>query len=291
MATQRAVVLFENDADTATLSGGSYRSTLPRTNMQTADIRTVARTTDAANASTMVKVDLGAIKQIDGVALGPINASPGATYRVRSYSDSSFSTLKYDSGTRTLPGTVVTSTDLEWEDSGFWYGLNTETLLPELPVFLIEIIPAASLTLAQQQFWKIEIFDSANASGYLDIGRLFMGRAFRPAINYDEDNGFGLSALTDMVESLGGKRTYFERGIRRTLRLSFKYLTETEAFGDAFRMAVKARDSRQIFIVPDYGDTTYLQERSFLATFKTIPSIQQLLVSRGATAIDAEEVL
>lgn len=287
-----AIILYENFADTATLDGGAYEVDLPIENLQNQRLGRVARTTDATEASTVIEIDFGVERRVDAIALGVPNISPGAQYRITSYEESGMTTEVYDSGVKSLPGVVVDSLDLEWEDPGFWYGINTEQLLVEFGTWIIEVIPDASAGDAHKRWWKIEIFDEDNADGYLDFSRLLAGRAYRPAINYSEDNSFGLSELTDVSESLGGHRTYFERGLRRTLRLAFPTGSSwDQAFNDIFRMMVKARTSRQVFVITDYEDTEFLQERSFLATFKQVPAIQQLLVDRSATLVDLEEVL
>lgn len=286
------IILYEDFIASGTVSGGSYEVGLPVTNVQNQRLGVVARTTDALAASTRIDFDYGVERRTDVIVLGVPNASPGAQYRVRMYSDSGRTVVTYDSGWKDLPGVVIDSLDLEWEDPGFWYGINTEELLVEFSTWIVEVIPEASASDARQRWGRIEVLDESNADGYLDFSRLMGGRAFKPAVNYSEDNSFGLSELTDASESLGGQRSYFERGIRRTLRLALPYGNSwDEAFDSVLRMMVKARTSRQVFVIPDYEDTEFLQVRSFLATFKQVPAIQQLLVDRSSTLVDVEEVL
>lgn len=284
------IILYENFFDTATPSGGSYESDLPITNLQVADIGIPARTTDATNASTKILIDFGRERRIDALCLGVPNISPGAQYRIRSFAESGRTTTLYDSGIKTLPGVVVDSLDLEWEDPGFWYGINTEELLVEFSTWIIEVIPEDQASNSNARWWTIEVFDEDNADNYLDFSRLLAGRAFRPSINYSEDNSVGIEPITDVSESLGGNRTYWERGIRRTLRLALPWISQDEGFNDVFRMMTKARTSRQVFVIPDYEDLEFLQQRSFLATFKQVPAVQQLLIERSSTMVDLEEV-
>src|SRR5260221_31083 len=181
------VILYENFADSGILSGGSWLSALPLANMQDPDIQKVARSSNATNAATLFTINLGSAQPVDGIALGPVNISPGATWRWRGYSDSGYSVLVYDSGVQIASGSVIDWTGpssgwLEWEDPGFWYGIAQA--LDELPQYLFHIAPTAQLV----QYWKLEIFDAANANGFIQIGRLLIARAFRPSINYDERN-------------------------------------------------------------------------------------------------------
>lgn len=285
----RLIILYENFADSGIISGGSWLSALPLTNLQDNDVQRVARSTNATAASTKFTANLGRERAVDGIAFGPHNMSPGSTWRARAYSDAALTTLVYDTGVQTIIGDVIDWSSsvnwLEWEDPGFWYGL-LETL-DELPQFAFHIAAQAQ----NAQYWLIEVFDTANADGSIDIGRLMIGKAFRPSINYGEDNALSLIPLTDMEESLGGLRTYWERGQRRAYRCAFGWLDEDEIFGDVFRMMLRAGISRQVFVVPDPDDAEFGSRRSFLATFKQLNPIQQLLIARGTTAVDLEEVL
>lgn len=85
---------WQNRVDEGTLSGGSWLSTLPITNMQTRQVQKVARTTNAANASTLFTLDLGSAKQIGVLAAVVHNMSVTAKVRVRgSASSTGFTNL------------------------------------------------------------------------------------------------------------------------------------------------------------------------------------------------------
>lgn len=282
----KLVVLYDIFSDSGILAGGSWA--LPLTNMQDPDIQRVARSTNAANASTLFTVNLGRIQAVDGIAFGPVNMSPGSTWRWRGYSDPAYSVLVYDSGVQSVFGEVIDWTDvndwLEWEDPDFWYGLASQ--LDELAQYLFHVAPTAKFA----QYWKLEMFDAANADGYIEIGRLMIARAFRPSKNY-LDNSITPQPLTDVEESLGGLRGYWERGIRRTASYAFPSLSEAEVLGDSFRLVLRAGISRHVFVVPDPEDVITGNRRSFLATLARVPELKQLLVARGSIACDFEEVL
>jgi hypothetical protein len=289
------VIIYDNFSDAAVISGGSFLAALPRANMQDEDIQKVARTTDTANASTAFSIDFGSVRPIGGIVVGPTNISPGASWRARSYADAAMLTVQYDSGIRTVSGTTIdwgdTGAWLQWEDPGFWYGIPDSFDLTIVPTYLAEIVSVENVSFANAQYWTVEVFDSANPDGYLQFGRLLIGRAFRPSLNYTPDNSFAPVPLTDMVESLGGKRTFWDRGQRRTQHLAFDMLSFQELMGDVFRIGNRIGISRQIFLVPDPDDATNFNKRSYLGTFKAAPPIVQALADIGSTVIDVEEVL
>src|SRR5215207_10181538 len=206
-------VFYENFADNGTLANGSWNSSLPRGNMQTEDIGVVAQTTNALPASTWFSINLQNLQQVGGIALGPTNVSRGATWRVQAYSDAGLTTVKYDSGDLpVLTESGIQSLMLEWEDDGFWLGIGNYVSRDILPIYIWHVIPDASFEAAASQYWKISIVDPGNADGYVRIGRLVMGRALTPSINYAYgDNNFGLTPATDMTETIGGRRDFWYR--------------------------------------------------------------------------------
>ena len=87
---------YPNRIDAATLSGGSWETTLPRSNIQDRRLSKLARTT-AAGAS--LTIDLGSAKTVGILAIAAHNFSSAATIRLEGDDASGFSSLNYDSGT------------------------------------------------------------------------------------------------------------------------------------------------------------------------------------------------
>lgn len=72
---------WNNRTDSGTLSGGSWQSTLPLSNLQNRQVQKVARSTDATTASTQFQIDLGQARPIGVVGL--IVHNIGVTGKVR----------------------------------------------------------------------------------------------------------------------------------------------------------------------------------------------------------------
>lgn len=83
----RPIIGFPNLIDDATLTGGSYESTLPRANVADRRPKVVARTTDDATASTQFDADLGSGKRVDMAALFGHNISLAGLVRFRAQTD------------------------------------------------------------------------------------------------------------------------------------------------------------------------------------------------------------
>jgi len=285
------VAIYQNYADAAVLYGGSYRVDYPLNNVRDLDIGRVARTSNPATSSAVIIADLGASRLVGGVVVGPTNQSPGSTYRIRASSFSDFSTLVYDSGIQTVAGSTMnwsnTSLWLAWEDPGFWFGIPDVFDLALVPVWATTILPTSAFA----RFWKIEFFDSLNADGYIQFGRLVIGRAWRPAHNYDYGGEFSCEPIYRRVEAVGGRRTDADLGRRRGYRLTFSNLPDSDLFNDVFRMRQYTGASKQVWVSADPDDSDNFQKRSFLATFKSPPPIVQANLDIGSTVIDCEEVI
>lgn len=285
-----AAVINENLAEEATLSGGAYQSDL--SNVQNRDIGDVARTLDATNASTIIKIDLGDSQQIEGIALANGNWSKDSLYRIRSSDHSDYSVLKYDTGWLNIPGCVVDSlaVGLEWDNPDFWDGVLRETILSEFPLNLSHLIEEDQRLNGWARYWKIEFDDAANVDGYLEYAYLMMGRVFRPLINFSEDNTAIPDPVSDMQETLGLSQSFFERGIRRQQTVGFPFLENDESLRKLTRMAVKSLDSRPIFFITDPSDDLHRQNESFLARIQSLtPKKRLLLPGRSSSGLSVQE--
>lgn len=84
MFTFRALFgALPNYGDAATLSGGSWASTLPINNVKNRILKKVARSTDADLASTKYEGDFGASKRVGVIGLLNLNWSKAAKWRFR----------------------------------------------------------------------------------------------------------------------------------------------------------------------------------------------------------------
>lgn len=288
-------IIYENFADKGQVTGPGFLESHPATMVQDTDIGLVARTESAAEEDMVIEFDLGAARPVGGLAFGPLNAGPGASFHIEGFSDAAMTDLVYDPGVIVLPGATTnwadTSDWLPWEDPNFWFGIK-ENEWPELPSYAVHAVPAEDAALAFTRYWRVSFSDPGNTSGFLSIGRALIGRVYRPSHNYSySGNETGFMPLTDVSESLGGSRSYFHRGMRRRFRCAWDALPEAEAFTDWYRIAIRSRIDQHLFVIPDEADLLSYQRRALLATMTALPPIQQALFQRAAITFDCEEVL
>ncbi|WP_156387666.1 hypothetical protein [Methylobacterium sp. Leaf399] len=281
------VLLYENFADAATFSGGAWRPSMDLSRLATPYLGEVARSTGVSASQTQFVATLSAQEVVGGLALGPVNATTGATIRIRAYRESSLTTVLYDSGTLGFPGAIEQSLSLEWEDNAFWTGVvrGADDVMKGITFFHIppELIGA--------RYWRFEINDVLNPAGFIEIGRLFIGRAWSPEMNYaPDDNGLSFEFLTDEEEGRGGTKFFNPRAVRRVFSFGFPYLRDT-AFRDVFRIATRAGRHNQVVVVPSPDDLDGYQREAMIGTIRQAPSLRRLSSPAISTSFVVEESL
>lgn len=289
-------LIYDSFSDTALFSGGDWD--IPLTNLRLDDVGLVAQSSSLDPGDTRFRVDLGKARPVGGIVVGPCNSGPGATVEIEAFADAAMTVRVYTTGAIGVMADSVNWANpadwLAWEDPNFWIGLKSdEPEVEALPLYFSHIVPPEQVGAALARYWRVSIDDPANASGRVRIGRVIIGRAYRPSLNYTySGNETGFTWATDRRESLGGRRTFSPRFMRRKLRVAFDYLPEIEAFGDWFRLGIATGVHRQVFVVPEETDAgALLRKRAFLATLNEAPAIQQVVFERAAMALQAEEVI
>lgn len=249
---------YPNRIDSATLSGGSWETTLPRSNIQDRRLSKLARTT-AAGAS--LTIDLGSAKTIGILAIAAHNFSSAATIRLEGDDASGFSSLNYDSGTiSAYPTGSIPQELLEWEDDNFWLGTISEEAIAGYRSPFILVIPSKPVL----RYWRITIADASNPDGYTQMGRVFIGDAWTSEYNYSFGASLKFSDPTVVMESLGGEEYFDVRKNPREHEFTLQFLSETEAYARVIDMQRYAGVSGEVLVVPNSDDTSNGFRRNFL---------------------------
>lgn len=295
MPSQNMLILFDDRAVTGALSGGSWEAALPLSNMQTPRLHHVARSTDLELASTQFVLTMPSVEfGFRAVIAGPTNLTTAHKYRVRAYDDAALSSLAYDSGwvqdfTRATFGT------LPWGHPNLWTGFLPADD-PDRGVWIIHLIdPVAEPSGVPERIWKLEIDDQSNADGFVQLGRLFMGRPWQPSINFAPGrNGLHLIDNSRSVRALSGAKDRRGGVNPRVFRFGFdeQGLAEAELYDDAFRLMRDAGFTGQVFVIPDPdADRVTLGRRSMLGTLSQPATLLQAGGGVGSAEFEIEEQL
>lgn len=258
---------------TPALSTGSWVSALPLTNLQDPRLSLVARSSDALAASTQFETDLGVARAVRVIALVKHNISTAGTWRVRGSSAAgtfSGGPLVYDSGTVNVWPTALTAEQVE--------GMNQIAL----------VVPSAAQS---ARYWLIEITDTANSNGYVEIARLVIAGGWQPTINMSVGATLGLETDSTRVASDGGAMIHTRKPVRRTMHFTLADLPEAEQLGSGFDLQRIAGTSRQLFYVYDPDDTTLARHRSFLCTLQELSALDFPYLARASASYSLLEAL
>jgi hypothetical protein len=264
-----ATFLYNPQSDRAALSGGNWLSgAVGLDNVQNDKYWRVARSETADIADTQIRVNMLVDVEVRGFATVINNATTAARVRASAYSDANYSSPIFFS---------------EWFDGGesgtTW---RDEERSPIIAGEFGQTITA--------RYWLIEIDDQLNPSGYIDVGRLFMGSAISPSFNYSADGNslrFKNNAIT--ATTLAGNTLYWRRINPRQWNATFPALPETEIFGSAYDFIRYVGFDREVFIMPDPDDTAHAQVRQFFATIIQQDPFQQYGWDYGTFGFGVEE--
>jgi hypothetical protein len=237
--------------DAATLSStGTISAALPLTNLQTMQPGEVCRFTDLSGM--MVIADLGATTAVNLIALINHNLTSAATWRIRAADTEANLTASpgYDSGDVTV-----------WTLAG-------------KPASATQFLSLAFYATAKSyRWWRIDITDAANPDGFVDLGRLYIDAAFQPSRNLAY--GWGVQIIDPSVQdqSLGGQTYVTERDVYRVLSFSLPYLTEDEAYEDAYELFRARGIKKDVLAIRNPDATTHLHRQSVYGLLLESPPI------------------
>lgn len=210
----------------ATLSGGSWAAApYGRANMLTDDIAEVARTTNAVLASTVVDVALPVERPVRALAFVNHNASFSGIFRLSLYEDAAQSVLLKQTAWEFFWPEVYAAEELYFWDPRFWTGQYA-------PAEIANEIPLRPVWL-DTWYWvrsiKIEIDDTTNADGYVQIGALDVAQGYQYTINFELGSQFGYRFRTREVEATGGAKAFDLLPKPRVFRGAIDYALHDEA--------------------------------------------------------------
>lgn len=281
-----ALIAYNNRVDGATLSGGSWLSGLPLNNLKDRQIGKVARSASALTTATQFDTDIGEDKTTRVIALIGHNLSLDATIRIRGGNDPAFATTDIDTGWLEVWPAVYPSETLDWEASNFWSGK-----------YLAEEISGYTLThvddlgaVYRSRYWRIEINDPTNSSGYVQIGRAFFGQAWQPSINLLAGASIGWEPNTQVQSALSGGEFFKRYNPTRVARFTTRH-TEDEGMANAFEIQRRMGIDGEVVFVWNPDDTVHSIRRRFVGRLRSLSQLEFPWVDRTQTGWEIKELV
>ena len=285
------IIAFPNYVDatyyTVAFSGGSWQASLPLTNLKDPLLSKVSRSTSASLDNAQFDVDLGADRDVRLIAIPKHNISRLGKVRVRGSTSASFATSVLDTGWRDVWQVVYPFGTLPYGHPSWWDGKLSAEDAQWAVIPFVYVHSAAVVA----RYWRVEIDDTANAAGYIELTRLFLSPGWQPTRNLAYGNQLGWETETKSGLSLGGARFYDVRPARRVIRFSVNHLDVDEALAWPFDMQQRLQVSTQVYFLFNPDDTAHLHRRAFLGTLRTLSPLEFPFHDINHAAFEIEEVI
>lgn len=237
---------------TPTFSGGSWRSTLPLTNLAESQLARVARSTDALATSTTFDVDLKTARPVGLLALPKHTLSAAATVRWRgSNTSGDFADPVYDTGLLTAWPEGATAEHLD--------GINLSHVH----------VPMAAQS---ARYWRCSIADTTNPAGFIELARVVIAGAWYPE-GIAVGAKLGLEADTERIVTDGGAALYRAKPVRRYWDFTVPQMDEDVAMATPLPMQRRLGQHGQLFFVYDVNDP-FMHERAFLCVLRELSAVE-----------------
>jgi hypothetical protein len=275
---------FGNRANNLTFSPsfGSWQTTLPKDNMKSPILGKVARSTDATLTNTQFAVNLTSAHDIRVIALCNHNLSNSALVRINAYGlDSTYTTSTFDSGWVSAWGNVFTVGLTGFDDTtpggtlphGYAFsGVDKDKLwyAGHFNWNYIYYLPNN----VSSRYWKIEINDTGNADGYVQIGRLFIGGAWEPTYNFDFGVSCGWDSTTSIQYSKGGSPYFDVKKPTRKVKFTLSHSSQIEAMQAIYSIVGIHGLDKELIYIQDREQAQDIHRTAFLGRLKSLPEIE-----------------
>lgn len=280
---------FPNYADSYTLSGGSWVASLPLSLLQDRRISKRARSSSLLLAATQFTITLDKLRATAVIAIAGHNLSASAKYRITGSTNAGFSTLIYDSGWNDVwTDTLDPLTGgLEWEDDNFWPMKMTTQEIAYYPGLLLHVLSPITACL----YWKIEIDDTSNPAGYIDIGRLIFADAWQPESNMSYGWNIAYEDATSVEDALGGAEYFDNRPRYRVIRIPMDYINRSESMRQALGISRVLGISGEVLVITDPKEKENLMRTSFLARPRSLSPLENPDPLRFSSAFEFKEII
>lgn len=253
-----AILSWPDRTIAGSLSGGSWTTASPLTNLQSKLLGAKARTVNALTSSSIILVDIGSTaRAIRVISLIAHNISFAGTVRARGFSDNGYTTL--------VSG-ADTGTQYAWPQSGF-----TAEDATEYPATWTYVFSSSKTA----RYWKIEITDSTNAAGYIELGRLWIGESrLEPSTGISYGAALGYESRDVIEESLGGVRWAEKRTPRRVASVSFEALNTAEKQKALIMQKTLTMADELLFVMNGLDDAQNMLLQAFPSTIQQVSPLK-----------------
>jgi hypothetical protein len=269
-------------------AAGSWESDLPVANVLNPLLAKVARSTDATLTSTKLRIDLGAERDIRVVSIPQSNISTSGQVRVTLYSDAAYSVQVATTGWVDYWADVYEWGVRPWGTPDLFSNKFSTEESAGYPSTWYSVFSAVQ----NAQYIEIEIDDTSNPDGYIDLARVVLA----PAWQATEAPLIGRTLIrweqrSRVRRSRTGVRFVDRQPAPRVAVFGFEHINQDEAFTYPFEMARRQDLDLEVFVITDPADVEQALRRAFLGALRTLPDLTYTDGGRMAALVEIEEIL
>lgn len=250
------LIVYRNYLDAAELSGGSWSTGLPLSNLAHPHPSRVARSETATSGSVWFEADFGARAPVSFAGLLNHNLSQRGIWRVRLH-NGVLESPELDTGPVPIWPRVVPFGTGHWGEFQWGGHLDTETA-ETYGIGAYAILPTAR----RVRHVRIDMDDPGNPAGYLEAGRALLAPAWTPSVNLQF--GWSIEQVDEsrVVKSRGGQAYFNTKPKYRRLRFRIEHLDIDEMLANAYELERLKGTGGDILAMVDPDDTTHLHRRT-----------------------------
>ena len=275
---------YKNRIDAAILSGGSWQA--PLTNIQTLRLAQRARSTTTNPNDCLINIEFDEDRLIQVVSVNAHNISTDGYVRIFAGSAPGLNDL-YDSGEVEVWPPMYSTLSLHWRDYHFWSGKIDEEARKEYQKNFIHICTASVKT----KYWGIQVYDANNTDGYIEIGRLFMGRLFAPQFNVIYGAQIAWEDNSKIESSLVGVEYMSKVPMTRVAQVSYDYSFRREALEGLYELQRQSGTTQEVLFIGNADDHSQMVRLGFLGRFRRIEPLKWHFMDIHSTGFEVKELL
>lgn len=222
-----ARLLAVSHADAATITATS--EALDADNLKDTDVRKVWRSSSAA--AQTITMDFGSTKQSNVIHLENVNLSSAGAYTIQ-LSDDNFATILYSESF------AKWGDDLAHAAATHWFNTGGHVLVDGNGDTVVDgngdqIVSATWTLPVSARYARVIVDDATNADGYLEIGRVKIGKYFDAPNSKNVAVGPGLDYVERgaLLATRGGGFRSENKTPQRRLRVAWQWVHPTDAYG------------------------------------------------------------
>lgn len=273
---------YPNRAGAATYSGGSWVSDLPASNLASSELSKVARSADCLLTSTKFNVALPAAKNLRLFSIHNHNLSDTATWRVSIGTTAGGSDIWYS--TWKPVWTMEFGEAVEWGSSVWWGKPGGDEYLRS-PFYSVIVAPDTF----NARYITVEINDTANIDGYVQIGRLFAGGVIQPEYNATYGLQDSWRDLSSVEQAESGTMWATERRRLRSASFVLPYIPTADAVA-WHELQRQVGTVGEVVYVPYPSDLALNQRYGFLGRLSELSPIEYPYYRARSLALKIEEL-